>query len=928
MRKILFFAMATLMAFAVLATDITGRVVDGAGEPLMASSLRLMKPDSVFVTGGTADDNGRFTLSGVKPGNYILEASYIGFAPKTINIKVTGDKNILSLKPIEMTENSMMLKEVSVTGVKTPVKVMTDTVEFNADSYLTRPNAVVEDLLKRLPGVEVDSEGKITANGKEVTKILVDGKEFFSDDPKVASKNLPAEMVNKLQVIDRKSDLARLTGVDDGEDETVINLSVKPGMKNGWFGTAEAGYGTDSRYIGSFNISRFQGENQFTMLGNFNNINELGFTDSNGNRFRRFGGNDGISSSQAIGFNFNVGKDERFRAGGDVMYSHSDRDTRKNSERQYLFPDSTSYTSSRSAARDKGHNVRGDFRILWQPDSFNTLEVRPNFSININRSISVDSARTNAGDPMRTLVNSTLNEASSRGNSVEAGARLIYTHNFASKRGRSFSAMLNYRMSNVTEKENSMSINRFYLYDDSLDTYDQYTDNHTWSHSLMTRLSWKEPLGDVARGNFLTFSYQLNYRWNNADKLVWDRDYPVDSEGNITGPADEVYNATLSNRFRNNFMSHNIRFGYQKVTSTTNAEVGISLVPSSSMSTNLTNSDKSIPRRNVWNIAPFVRYRYKMGKTRSIQVRYNGRSSEPSMSQLQPIADMSDPLHIVQGNPNLDPSFTHFIMVRFQDFNAESQRSIMAMAHFNVVQNSIVSRTTYDSSTGGQYTTYENVNGVWNGHAMCMVSFPFRNKNWTFNNHFFSRMTRNVGFSNGDRNSTFNVAFNEMPSIAFRPGNLEFELRPFYGLQLTHSSQPTTVDGTVHNYGTRFYATAYTGFGLSVSTDLNFNATSGYSEGYDSKTWMWNASVSYEFLRNRQATVTLKVYDILGQTKNIKRNVTASYIEDLDYNALTRYGMVTFTYRFNTFGKGNQPEDKNFMRRGPGGPPPGVGRRR
>lgn len=918
-------AAGIVSALTLFATDIVGRVTDPAGEPLMQASIRLLKPDSAFVAGTAADIDGNFKLKGIAKGKYIVETTYVGFSPATNDIKV-GDTTV-DMKTIVMSESSKMLAEVNVMGVKTPVKVMTDTVEFNADSYMTRPNAVVEDLLKRLPGVEVGSDGKITANGKEITKILVDGKEFFSDDPKVASKNLPAEMVNKLQVIDRKSDLARLTGVDDGEDETVINLSVKPGMKNGWFGTAEAGYGTDSRYAGSFNVSRFQDENQFTLLGNFNNINELGFTDGNGNRFRRFGGDNGLTSSQAIGFNFNVGRGEVIRVGGDVMYSHSDRDTRSHSERQYLFPDSTSYVSQRSWARDKGHNLRGDFRVLWQPDSFNTLEFRPNFSVNLNRSTSLDSARTNAGDAIRSLVNRTLNEIGSRGNSFEMGARLIYTHNFASRRGRSLSVMLNYRMSNVTEKENSYSWNRFYLVDDMDDEYDQYTRNHTWSNNVTGRLTWKEPLGDVSRGNFLTLSYRMTYRWNNADKLVYDRIYDVDDEGNRFGDPVDQYDPDLSNRFRNNFMSQDIRVGYQKVTASTNAEVGISAVPSTSKSTNLTNPDKNIGSRTVWNFAPFVRYRYKLGKSRSLQVRYNGRSSEPSMTQLQPIADLSDPLRIVQGNPDLDPSFTHYIMFRFQDFNPEAQRSIMAMAYFDVTQNSIVSRTTFNDETGGQFTTYENVNGVWSGRVMCMVSFPFRNKRWTFNNHLFTMFNRNVGFSNGLRNATLTTRFNEEPSIAFRPGDLELELRPFYGLQTSHSSQPTSVGRTVHNYGTRFYGTYYTPFGLSISTDLNFTATRGYSAGYDSDVWMWNASVAYQFLRNQAATVTLKVYDILGQKNNISRNVTAAYIEDIDYNSLTRYAMVTFTYRFNTFGKGRQPESKeSFMRRGPGGPPPGVRR--
>ncbi len=447
----LFYLLLTLIAGAVPASaaDITGSVCDvDTNEPLVEAAVKLLAArDSSFVKGVTSDANGLFTIPDVKAGRYIVEFTYIGYAD--VDRKVTVGSSNVKLGTVKMKESSEMLKEVSVIGVKTPIKVMEDTVEYNADSYRTQPNAVVEDLLKRLPGVEVDSDGKITANGKEVKKILVDGKEFFSDDPKVASKNLPVNMVEKLQVVDRKSDMARLTGVDDGEDETVINLTVKKGMNNGWFGTIDGGYGTDQRYKGSFNLNRFWNGNQLTLLGNINNINELGFTDSNGNRFRRFGGDNGITTSKSVGLNFNVGKEEIIRVGGDVLYSYTDRLTTQRQERTYLFPDSMSYSSIGKRARDYGHNVRADFRVLWKPDSFNTLEFRPNFSWNINNSLSLDSTLLRAGDPRMTPVSNSYNDVSSHGHSIELGGRLIYSHSFRNKPGRSFSVSAEYGISNV-----------------------------------------------------------------------------------------------------------------------------------------------------------------------------------------------------------------------------------------------------------------------------------------------------------------------------------------------------------------------------------------------------------------------------------------------------------------------------------------------
>lgn len=907
------------------ASVVSGRVNDSAGEPLVEATVKLLSArDSAFVKGTTADSRGRFRISGVNPGKYIVQCTYIGYNAAYSNVTVGDDP--VRVKPIVMGESSVMLGETTVVGVKTQVKVMEDTVEFNADSYKTQPNAVVEDLLKRLPGVEVDSDGKITANGKEVTKILIDGKEFFSDDPKVASKNLPVEMVDKLQVVDRKSDLARLTGVDDGEDETVINLTVKKGMKNGWFGHAEAGYGTDDRYKASFNVNRFWNDNQITFLGNANNINELGFTDGNGQRFRRFGGDNGINSSQSFGVNFNVGKDDKFRAGGDVMYSHSDKDTRTTQERQYLFTDSTSFAKTGKDTRDKGHNIRGDFRIKWDIDSFNVIEFRPKFSVNMNDSESVDSTLTLAGTGDK--VNRSFNRGDSDGNSFEFGGELVYNHKFRSRPGRSYSLQLRYNLSNVTEDQNSYAFNQFYLLD-SIDVLDQFTDNHTWSNMVQARATWTEPLGDVKNGRFLTFSYRVQYKWNNADRLVYD--HPVYfPEGNMDGIpvidySGQLFNDTLSNSFRNNFFNQDIRLGFKQVRKTYTVDVGVSFTPSMSRSRDLINSRRNIPTRWVWNYAPYLRYRYKLGKNRSINVNYRGRTSEPSMTQLQPVADTSDPLRIVVGNPDLDPTFTHNVRLRFQDFNPEAQRSIMVMADAQVAQNSIISRTSFNPETGGQVTTYTNVNGVWNARLMNMVSMPFRNKSWQFTNNIFTNYSATVGYNNGKRNRSGAFMVSESFSIAFRPDNVELELRPFYNLQTTRNSVQTGSNRDVHTYGGRFNGAYYTPFGLSFNTDVSFSATEGYSAGYDTKQWLWNAQVSYQFLKGRSATVAVKVYDLLQQKSNIRRTVTANYIDDINYNALTRYFMVTFAYKFNTFGKGGTPESKNdgFMRRGPmGGRPP------
>ena len=921
--------LAFIFSTTAKAYNVSGIIIDNTGEPLPEAGVRILaQRDSSYVKGGAADINGAFTLSGIKSGKYILQCDYVGYQKHFQNIELAGKS--LKVDTITLYESSYMLKEATVTAIKTPIKVMEDTVEFNADSYKTQPNAVVEDLLKRLPGVEVDSEGKITANGKTVTKILVDGKEFFSDDPKVASKNLPVSMVDKLQVVDRKSDLARMTGVDDGEDETVINLTVKKGMKNGWFGTVEAGYGTDDRYQVTYNVNRFWNDNQITFIGSANNTNDLGFTDGNGNRFRRFGGNEGINNSQSFGINFNVGKEEIIRVGGDVMYSHTDRDTYKRIERMYNFADSFPTQSTLRNATDKGHNIRGDFRVQWNPDSTNSFDFRPRFSYNTNDSWSDELSQNfsylrNHTNPYE-LAAESQNTGDSHGKSFEMSGEGIFNHKFRSHPGRSLSLQFRYQLSNVREDENSYSINRFLLLD-SIDVYDQYLDNHTWNNTLMSRITWTEPLGNPKNGNFLTFAYRLQYRWNNADKDVYDHPVIYDELGLPVIDYDILnYNDTLSDRFRNKYFNQDIRIGYKKVSKIFNLDAGFSLVPQMSGSKDLVMTERTIPTRWVWNWAPFVRARFKFTKTRSMNIFYRGRSSQPTLSQLQPVEDKTDPLKIIIGNPNLDPTFTHNIMARYQDFNSETQRSVMVMFDAQLAQNSIVSKTTYNPETSGQITTYENVNGVWSARLMNMFSMPLSRKTWTINNMMFANFNQQVGFNNGIRNTSRSFSWHESFGIAFRPDNLELELRPLYRVQITNNSLSSTQSSTVHNYGGMFNGTYYTPFGIVLNSDLRYTATSGYSAGYDTKSWMWNASISYQFLPGNAATIAVKAYDLLKQQNNINRTIAANYTEDVEFNTLTRYFMFTFTYRFNTFGKGNEPESKTQRRWGPPGMGPGPRR--
>ncbi|MCH5236044.1 MAG: TonB-dependent receptor [Muribaculaceae bacterium] len=922
-----------LICFCIAKTygvDIKGSVFDMDDTPLPGVSITLKTlPDSVTTALQATNIDGEFNLENIKTGKFQLSVSMTGMDTVTKYLNVTDSTDNINLGKITLTENAILLKEAVVKGVRAAVIAKQDTIEFNADSYHTSPNATVDQLLKKLPGVEVGSDGSITSNGKTISKILVNGKEFFADDPQMATKNLPSNMVDKVQVIDRKSDLARLTGIDDGEEETVINLKVKKDMNNGWFGNVSAGYGIDDKYSGSFVINNFNNGNQITLLGGLNNINENGFTDRGRGRFRDFGGTGGITTAQRLGLNFNVGNEEIFRVGGNILYTHSDKKVTQKSATQYLFPDSVSYQNSGSYNNDKGHNLNVDLRLQWNIDEYNTLDFRPRFSMNFRDSEKNDSSILRAGDALMSLVNQNDNFQNNNGKSYQTTGNLIFNHKFASKPGRSFSVNVQYSFSKTLQKSLTWSNIIYYLLHDEDEELYRYLDNKNYSNSVEGRLSWIEPLGDPQRGNFMTFSYRTKYQWNNADQYTYNLPIPefgdYNFDLNFSGlPYGAVFDPDLSNSFRNKFFTQELQVGYKKVSKTVNLEAGLLFSPSSSASRDLINDARNIPTRWVWNVSPYANIRVKFNSSSSLRANYRARTSQPSISQLQPVPDVSDPLNIKIGNPELKPTFTQNVGINFNNFNAEKQRSLMVMLNASYSLNTIVSRTVTDSETGGRTTTYSNVNGNTNLFFMGMYTGPFSNTKWRFNARFNSRYSSTPGYINGEFNRSDNITLSPSAGITFSSDIFQASLNPNYSFNTVINSLPQQNNRKIHSYGFSADASLYLPFGLDVSTDLNFAANSGYTTGYNINQWLWNAQLSYSFLKDKSLTFSVKAYDLLHQKKNISRSVTANAIVDSEYNDLTRYVLFSLTWSFNSLkkkDKGPSGEEELFM-----GPPPGQDR--
>ena len=919
------------MAFAQQSgVNVTGSVVEqGSDTPIEQATVRLLNvKDSAMVRGVVSARNGSFTLKNVKKGSYLLHITFIGYDPLYQPLQITGKKNPVNVGKLELSDGAIELGEAVVIGKAPEVTVRNDTVEYNADSYKVTEGSVLEDLLKKMPGVEVDSEGKITVNGKEVKKVMVDGKEFFSDDPKVASKNLPAKMIDKLQVLDKKSDMAQMTGFDDGEEETVINLTVKPGMKQGWFGNAYGGYGSKDRYEGNAMVNRFVNNDQITFMGGANNTNNMGFSDlastmfsgmgGGGGRRGGFGAGSGITSSGNAGLNFSKEfKPDKLTLGGNTRYSHSDNDARSKSDRQNILPgDSSSYDNSEAMSRTKSDNFGVDFRLEWKPDTMTQLIFRPSFSLSHSMNDNFSDATTL--DNERDTVNTNKSNNYSESNGYNLNASIDFSRKLNNK-GRVFSATLSGGNSDSYSDGMNRSDIVYFNQTDALKNsiIDQRSRYDNKGFNYRAYVSWVEPIG---HNNFIQATYSISQRKQEALKNVYNQD------------ADGIYNvldSAYSQSYRNNFISQRASLSFKSQRAKFNYTIGLNLDPSYSSSENFV-GDTTLSKitRKVVNLSPMAQFNYMFDKRTNLRIMYNGRTSQPSMTQLQPVADISDPTNITIGNPDLNPRYTNNVFIRFQQFTPEKQRAFMIMANGSYIINDIVSYTSYNQETGVKTTTYKNVNGNYSGNVRMMLNTPLKNKKFSINSMTMASFANSNGYINEEKNTNRNLILSERGGIDFRSSYLDLGVNGNIRYNATSNSLQKENNQNTFNYGAGGYTTIYLPLNFKIESDVNWSTNSGYGDGFKQNEVLWNASASKSFLKNNQGTLRFKIYDILQQRSNISRSVTASYIQDSEYNTLGSYFMVHFIYRFSIFKGGASASDvktpgRSGRGRGPMGPPPG-----
>ncbi len=927
---------------------ISGVVVDGDDKsPIMQATIQVLSlPDSTMVTGDVTDNDGKFSIA-TRPGKYVLKVSFVGYTPTYKPFTLTKAKPSLNMGQLTLNSDAIMLEGAVVVAEAPEVTAVADTLVYSSSAYRVPEGSALEELVKKLPGAEVDENGKITINGKEIKKIMIDGKEFFADDPNIAMKNLPVNIIDRVRAYDKQSDMARVTGIDDGEEETVLDLSVKPGMNQGWLGNVDAAMGTEDRYSGKLMASRFWGENQMTAIGSMNNVNDNSFPGGGGG-FRR-GGQNGLNAIKMGGFNFAT-KNEKLETGGSVNFKYNDADIQsKQNAETFVSSDVSSFENVLRAQRNKNTNLRADFRFEWTPDTMTTLIFRPNFSYGKTNNGSSSKSYTFNDDPgyniddmigteditslvpEEKIINTIVRNSLSKSDDLSFGGSLMFNRRLG-KSGRNITLRGTYNYTNDDSEQFFTSETDYYQKspEERLEILNRYITTPTKSYNYSLRASYSEP---IFKGGFLMFSYNFQYKRSTTDNSTYDmpNDWTI---GNGFLQNSAVYNPELSKSAEYDYYNHQVDVQLRWIREKMRLNAGVSFQPQNTKLAYKKGSLDTTVVRNVFNFTPTLDFRYNFSKTSQLRINYRGRSSQPSMTDMLPTTDDTDPLNVKMGNPGLKPSFTNSLMGFYNFFNTEKQRGLMTHIRFQNVLNSISNRRTYNETTGGYTTMPENINGNWNLFGLLGTNTALRNKKFTINtfttisyNNIISYISDKALLELADKNKTKQLNLGERLRGTFRNDWWEFSLNGTFNTMRTRNSFQEQNNMNTYEFSYGASTNIYLPWNMAIATDLSQNSRRGYSDASMNRDELiWNAQISQNFLKGNAATVSIQFYDILRNQSNVSRTISAAMRQDTEYNSIYSYCMVHFIYRLNLFGGKTAAGPAN--RRGPGGfGGPGHGRR-
>ena len=909
---------------------VSGNVHDAElKEPMVQATVQLFrKRDSTFVGGTVTDLRGNFSVEAPANGVYKLKISSVGY--QSIEREVTLRRNqSQEMGLLLMSPESVMLKEAVVTGRAAQVIVKKDTLVYNPDAYRTPEGSPIEELIKRIPGAEVDEDGNITINGKAVKKILLDGKEFMLGDVETALKNIPVNIIQNMKFYDQQSDQARITGIEDGEKETVIDFTIKKGMNRGFMTNLDLAAGTEHRYASRGMGSSFTDKMRFVILGNFNN------KDENAGWWNRRG----LNSRKMLGTNLNYDDGDKLKIDASVRWNHRGGDNlNENASENFYSETSRTFSNSYSQSYSRSNNWWGNVRVEWKPDTLTNILLRANGSIGTNDGTGKSASATFDADPYL-YVEDPLNSLAPLAPYLvnhNNSANLSYGENKNTWAMLQFYRRLNPRGRNITlrvegnlgdNKDRSVSNNEVFLHrvknqygQDSTYFTARYNTTPSDNKGYVLSVLYSEPLW---KGAHLQANYELRYSQNKSDRQTYDFSrMPVNPFASVVpeyrewdpwlggiSPLDDYLDRNLSRYSEYKNYTHNIRLTLRHWQEEYDYNVGFLVQPQHS---NFIQDYRGVyvdTVRNVTNLTPTFDFHYKFSDQQNIWVHYRGDTRQPEMTQLLDITDDSNPLYITQGNPGLKPQFTNSLNVYYNNYIQKYKRSIVFYVNYRHIRNSISNMVRYNPVTGGSISRPENNNGNWNV-----------NGGFTFNTALDSAAHWNVGadtrirynnyvsyvaqhLADAAKNTTKTTNINERLTASYRNNWLEVSLDGQLNYQHSRNElQPSAdLDTWQFNYGGQFLVRLPLDF--EVSMNLHEHSRRGYNDAsMNTNELIWNGQISKPFLKNKSLIVALNFYDLLKQQSNYERWVNATGRSDTRYNSINSYAMLHVRYRLNMFG--------------------------
>ena len=896
--------------------NIKGVVFDTiAKQPVPAATITVLQSkDSSLVTFTMTNSRGEFSLANVPYGDYRLLVTHVNYHNVNKYFTINDANKNIDLPNIEVSDKNKVLEEVVIMAEAPPVTLIGDTVQYNAGSFKTKPNAVVEDLLKRMPGIQVEKDGTVKAQGQEVKRVLVDGKEFFGTDPKIATKNLPADAVDKVQVYDKQSDMAQLTGFDDGQSEKTINLKLKKDKKKGVFGKVNAGGGTEGRYQGKFNVNSFKGARQMSVIGMGNNTNAEGFSfmdilsfsggmsqlgggggggminiSSNDALSGAMGGNsNSINTSWAGGANYNNIIGTKMEVQSNYFYNRYNPVTEQKLSRQYILPDSTYFYNQNSRTDNLSNSHRFNLTYDYLIDSLNSLKFTPTLSLQNSNNHSTSAYETLSEQLLRS--NRGISDNFSASDGYNFNGTLLYRKKFK-RRGRTFSLSVGTTLNNSDGDGKLASINEFYNKQGNLvktDSINQHSDFESEVRGYNTRAVYTEPL---FKRSLLEFSVSKNESRSVSDKVTYDY--------NKSSGKHDIVNPLLTNNYQNVYgtTTAGIRLRTQK--KKYNYSFGLTWQNADLEGTIKSGIKDSVITKSFYNILPNARFQYNFTRFKNLQLDYRASTNQPSVSQLQPIPDISNPLNIKLGNPNLKQEFTHRINANYTGMNPFRNKSFFWFSSYSFTNNKIVNFDVVDSF-GRKLTTPVNVDGVYNLSNDISVGWPLRFIKATLNFNTGLGYSKTIQFINTNRNNIYNISFDPGIEIS-KSFKDKFDLTLNGGI--TYNKAKYSLQSSLNNnYLTQDYGIDI-GWQLPknfyLSTDFTYTISSRRSEGFNAKVPLWNAAFSKLFLKYNRGEMKISVHDLLNENQAIVRTTNSNYIEDQSNRVLKRFFLLSFTYSLN-----------------------------